>query len=827
MKSRKNFIYSKFFIYLVFVLSFLTIYAIISQFFTPSKSKFRFLEEEDPMEDLCKQSQNIYDYYYDGKEYNFHESNFDINDSRSNLIIEFIENDYETKYIFKYIWHTGVYVFFVVLLIAIVIMTIYYSFASCVKMCKEDCFDCFSCSFCKNKTFKKTSCILIPIIYLIVFVLAVISGVLAFICFDNFSGVVCVGVKFVESFVLGEKRNSIQKWAGISLVSSLLEQLESLTKTNEEQVKNINNNKTSYLNSWSEWDEYKNISLKKNLGKYFDVISPKMNLDESEEKQYSITPNYTYKWNEILNEIYEYDEAEASEIEDIFAIITKYLYALLGCETDETLRMTCKEQSTISQFFKSAKDIVLGVNNTISTIETSIIDPIKNIYDNVNNIIFKIYGVVVIFVIIYCILIEVLLGIFCCSKNCKCCNKFVKCILCFIYYTSIFIIIISFILGIAFGFLGSLISDGAYAVQNIASSTNLLAVEPRIFGKNGFTRYLDICLNDEGNWAEKLGLIDSFEDINNITDISDKTEEYINIYNKSESPLINHYYDVIQGLNLTYLNIQYYDIKANSLFNISDRIEEINNYVSGEYASEKLESCKINESWYTNKTKEGYEYNENYPEPSQNSRYLIYLYENDLYNKVNFANRYDNAFPTNERPYTSVSEASQKFSDFFKLIKENIISDKFIGNYLEDLKEMNRLYEIKNDYLKKALNAAKDPIQKFVQVYKDYSLGKNNIFSYLNCKFIGDNKNILLDVLYYDIGFSLNHFGLITCLFSLFMFIGIIFILIVIKNTKFDEKNGAANMDLETINDILLGKDLEKEIKSGDLINQELVNLNE
>ena len=206
---------------------------------------------------------------------------------------------------------------------------------------------------------------------------------------------------------------------------------------------------------------------------------------------------------------------------------------------------------------------------------------------------------------------------------------------------------------------------------------------------------------------------------------------------------------------------------------------------------------------------------------------MIYLYENDLYNKVNFANRYNNACPTNEHPYTSVSEASQKFSDFFKSIKENIISDKFIGNYLEDLKEMNRLYEIKNDYLKKALNAAKDPIQKFVQVYKDYSLGKNNIFSYLNCKFIGDNKNILLDVLYYDIGFSLYHFGLITCLFSLFMFIGIIFILIVIKNTKFDEKNGAANMDLETINDILLGKDLEKEIKSGDLINQELVNLNE
>ena len=59
------------------------------------------------------------------------------------------------------------------------------------------------------------------------------------------------------------------------------------------------------------------------------------------------------------------------------------------------------------------------------------------------------------------------------------------------------------------------------------------------------------------------------------------------------------------------------------------------------------------------------------------------------------------------------------------------------------------------------------------------------------------------------------------------MFIGIIFILVVIKNTKLDEKNGATNMDLESINDILLGKDLDKEIISIDLTNQELVNLNE
>ena len=610
-------------------------------------------------------------------------------------------------------------------------------------------------------------------------------------------------------------------------MSSLLGKLENLTKTNETQANNINTNKNHYVSSWADWEKFKNISKAKNSDKYFDIISPRMNLDESEEKKYSISPNHAYKWNEILNEIYEYDEAEASNIEDIFAIITKYLYILLGCETDEKLNIICKNESDISQFFKSATDIVLGVNVTIGKIETSLIDPVKDIYDGVKNIILIIYAVVVILVIFYCILIEVLLGIFCCSKKCKGCNKCVRWALCFIYYTSIFVIIISFVLGIAFGFLGSLISDGAYAIQNIASSANLLAEEPRIFGKNGYTKYLDVCLNDEGNWAEKLGLIDGFEDINNITDISSKTQEYIDIYNKQELPLINQYLNYIQGLNLTYLNIQYYDIKAKSSFNISDRIKEINNYVSGEYASEKQQTCMINESWHTNNTKEGYEYDNTYPESSPSNHYLIYLYEKDLYNKVNFATRYNKACPTNEHPYTSVSEASQKFSQFFKSIKENIITDKFIGDFSEDLNKMNELYEKKNEYLEAALKAAVEPIKRFEDVYNEYSVGKNNIFSYLNCKFVGENKNILLDVLYFNIGFSLNLFGLVTCLFSLFMFIGIIFILVVIKNTKLDEKNGATNMDLESINDILLGKDLDKEIISIDLTNQELVNLNE
>jgi hypothetical protein len=136
-----------------------------------------------------------------------------------------------------------------------------------------------------------------------VLALAIFSAAFAIFSYINFSGVVCVGIQFVESFIQGEKINSNQKWAGISLVSSLLGDLEVLTKNNSTQAESINNNKNSYLNSYGKWNDFKNENRDKYSEKYFDIISPKMNLDESEVKQYSIAPNYTYKWKEILNEI--------------------------------------------------------------------------------------------------------------------------------------------------------------------------------------------------------------------------------------------------------------------------------------------------------------------------------------------------------------------------------------------------------------------------------------------------------------------------------------------------------------------------------------------
>ena len=122
-----------------------------------------------------------------------------------------------------------------------------------------------------------------------------------------------------------------------------------------------------------------------------------------------------------------------------------------------------------------------------------------------------------------------------------------------------------------------------------------------------------------------------------------------------------------------------------------------------------------------------------------------------------------------------MNEASIKFSKFFKDIKDTIFSDKYYNNYTNYLNKLNDLFGTKNKYLKDALKLSYQPITNIMSIYHDYASSSNNIFNLLNCKFIGDNLIILMDILHTSLGVYLNSFGVVTCLLNLFIFIGIVF----------------------------------------------------
>ena len=824
-----KYIFSKYFIYLIFIFSFLSLFLFVTNFFGQTDPKFRSLSD-DGLEKICKGNEDIYNYYYKSADYNVIDQDFGKMNDASQLILDFITDDFNFEYIFDYIGKTKVYIFFLILLIIIIILTIYYSLASCVRCCTEKCCDFFSFSFCKNAKFKKCVCICIPFIYLLVFIFAILAIIFAVAAVQRFSGTVCVAIQLVDTFVEGEIRNVIPKWTGVLIVSEILEKLSNITKLNyTKTVNNINTNMEKYFDKLNEWNERLEKSHIENTGKNFTIKSPKMFLNE-EEKDVKLSPIHSYFWGPqnktgtILFDIDAFDAKNTEKINFVNYILENYLYSFLGCSKKDN-QMIC-EASAFSEKLFSGAEIIRKIKEPLSDVKTMIAEPIQNVYYQINTTVIGIFTVIIIFVIIYCILIEGLLGLFCCSKNNKCLGCCLKWILCFIYYTSIFIIIIGFIIGIVVGVIGSLAKDMAQVLVYITSQENLISDNPKIFGKNAYIKYLDVCLNGDGNLAKALNLIDSFDTIDNITDISDDTEQLINETNTT-SPMINYYIDYLNNLTDLYLETQYYDVgeKNAKIFNITERIEEINNYVSGAYSQNKQDTtCLINETWTTKTTKDGYIYNNVYPDPDTNSRYLIYLYDKGLYDKVNFDKRYDNACPISEHPYENVSIASSKFSKLFMMIKDNM-TNNMIKDYIKDLNELNKIFNEKNKYLVDSLKDIVGPIDNIVNSIIGYVSGKDNVnvFSLLNCKFVGENKKILLDILYTSLGVFLEYFGIMTILLSIFLFIGIIFILIIIKNTELEGKGNRNNNYLENLNDIWKGNDLNEQYLISNMPTQELI----
>lgn len=404
-------IYSKYFIYPVFVLVFVSLCLVTINIRDSGNSKLRLLEDDSGIKKICEENEELYNYYYKSQDYEITDKNFGKMNAASRIILDFLSGGFKTKYIFKYIWYTKVYVFFLILLIIIIILTIYYSIASCIRCCTEKCCDFFSFACCKNKCFKKTICILVPFIYLIVFILAVLAIVFAAGAVQKFSGTICVGLQLVKTFVVGDIRDVRPKWEGINIVSTVLESLYNMTSiNNQETVDNINKNKNQFITKYQEFINQLNESSFK-TGRSFKIKAPKMNSDDDEEKEKIISPVHSYKWGPlgengtVLHDIFEFDYEIFTELEDIFEVFDT-LYDFLGCETNETDDLVCDKNTFLSELLLSASNIIKQIEKPISNIEEKITKPVQNIYDQVNTTVMGIFVVLIIFVMLYCILIE-------------------------------------------------------------------------------------------------------------------------------------------------------------------------------------------------------------------------------------------------------------------------------------------------------------------------------------------------------------------------------------------------------------------------------------
>ena len=803
---------TKVFISFSLLFSVIIVFLINQKIFFPAFKNIRQMTEEDDrdyLKNICRKYEDLYNFYYEGGTYTPSDVDFGIMTESSNIILDFLNNNYTRKYIFKYLWYTNKYTFFYVILILIVIFSIYYNISSFIRFCSGKCCNIFSFSFCKNKYLKIVSCIIAPILYLLVLILASSSMSYSLASLDRFAGTLCVGFQLVDSLILGETRKKTQRWGGIDVVNDILINLAKLTKQNNQKLVNIiYDNVNKYEEQIDEWENILSESYNKSINKTMIIKDPKMG--NTEERYINITPIYIYDWGNYLDIIEKNEVNLFDKFKVIFYIIDGYFYKLLGCKEMENKTMYCEENSHLSQLFEKGANLIDYLKKPLSNFRNTLVKPIEKIYEGINNVLYYFFLIIIIFLGIYCGVIVIILGAFFWSKMFRKEKDVRDCIrwnLCHIYFTSLIIIITGFIVGIGIGLVGRLVKDMTNVIEYISGTENLRSNNPIIFGKSNVTNYLDVCLNGDGNLAKELGLQDNFNYINNITNITDKSNYLTNMTSNKTSYIIDYHINHIEYLLKNYLAIQYINIDDDTEYNLIEKIIEMNRYASGSY-SKKESSCDlINEFWDIVNKSNKYIYDKNYPPASVDKNYLIYLYDEDVYNKSHLlTDRYINACPTPGKPYETVNEASKNFGKLFYDVKSQILSDKFNKEFLDDLKKLNEIYGKKNLYLNNALNEFKIFLTQLNGLIHTYSTNKDGIFSLLNCKFVGENKLILMNILYTSLGVYLDKYGTLTSLWSMVLFIGVIFVTIVIRNHENDnlDSNKIENINFKQIEPIEL-----------------------
>jgi len=131
------------------------------------------------------------------------------------------------------------------------------------------------------------------------------------------------------------------------------------------------------------------------------------------ETEVTLSPIHSYIWGPhnkagtVLFDIDKFDAENTEIIRFVNSIFENFLYSFLGCSRVGN-KMECGDVSLARLLYK-AGNITKGIQEPLSKIKTKIAEPINNIYQQVNTTVIGIFGVIIFFVILYCILIEFLL----------------------------------------------------------------------------------------------------------------------------------------------------------------------------------------------------------------------------------------------------------------------------------------------------------------------------------------------------------------------------------------------------------------------------------
>ena len=766
-------------------------------FETKSKSKRKIQEIEDEgnennsfeleVDKICKKaSSNLQEYYktYDTTIMDVSSMSFEVIEYYPDYIkslFNIIENEGEIQdNLLKYLQHAAPAFMFFILGIASIVAWIFFSFFCCCNCC---------CCCCCKKPECKCTFLFVPLIFDLVIIICCLVGIFTSSkMFTGLADVECSLMKFISEINTGEKKNDTVKWVGFDEILKTFENIKNkINKIKTETQNDLNHN----YDLLTEKKEQFPITLKNTYTEMLDPMDPDSPLIFDTIFLTHIIEEGTLNNLDVgvLDILYNYGPMNKDEK---FLYQLNEQYELMTKEADEYLQKAhdsfenLLQENSVSELIDSSQASVEELNISINGIKDEIAKYIIDYSDPIESYgkyIVKIIYIVILSLSCFSGISVVLMYITaeeCCYGKC-CCGKGLTKTLSHISWNLMSLVLIfSFIIcGIVF-LLSYIGTDLVKVITIIFGENNLYSRNP-ILIKGDVSNYFNVCFHGDGDLPNILGLTSNDSSTLQFDELNSIIGDIVEVKKKVEqSDVVIKLFKENLEKRKKYIDVNIYDFNTTIWVNLDKLIYTFNDLIKDqEYdvwtlnntcpdVNYLLVHCPADtETPVTRKNVE------DEPIPKECLNFEEW--------KDNFELRYKSPpILILDMTYTTVLKAAKYYVNAVNNITDYIDNGLPISTLTDKIEIVEEAY---NDVIQTeldALNIYNKTIFDITSVFNELNNGGDSLFSFLNCKFIGNNALIILKNLKDAFSGNVMRIGLTFVFASFGMLFSIIFTILEI-----------------------------------------------
>ena len=669
--------------------------------------------------------------------------------------------------------------------------------------CFCNCCNCCCCCCCKKPGCKIPCFLFTYVFYALVVAVCIYGLTQTNKIFVGLANTECSLLRFFDEILFGEMKTTTPRWAGIEGINSILSELKdvisnmgrSTYQTLESGMENIADEEEAFelnlKNAGTEFYDngnYKIGTFSKDYtseGKYIkvtqsgfsqeiplkgiyalDIISQFGRYVQGEgessghyEPEQSVLNAWNLEYSTIANFANEYMEKAREGFQDI---LTENLEEIQGKLDDA--------QDKFDELKKPFDDIYDQISSAI--FDTS------NLIDDYGKkgvkLVFLALALINVLLAFFMLLICICSGKLC--TNCCCCRCFCKFWTHLLWNILALLMIVSLLVGSIIALVGKIGGDAMSVISFIISQDNFETQNPLIIDKLGEAKkYLNCCINGDGNLAGQLGIGNSLGSFDQIYTAQAKISEAIqNFTSVRETHLAYNFAKEFFDKRTNYLE-DFLLINMTSTDTIPILFSTIIDYLNDNIQD-------------THRDKWDYENGDKNKICTEDDDYIGDSGSSELIFHPSTCK------PNNRVWIKEIREANDGSSNDL-LNYADLVSDTvdIINNLPLFKSKIDSLLESYQRYLDSflvTLNDFNDTISSITGILEEYiGHDSNEAFSFLNGQFISKNLKIVLKYLKYSLGKDLYTVGLCLAVVgcSLIFSISSTILLIVIINLSIDE----------------------------------------